>query len=96
MNKPVLDFSEVEIQQMLDNLDQYTSDEIAEIDRMVEELNTRRTNKAAYDDLVEFCKRMQSDYIVGKHHRLLANMLMDIEAGEKDRICVNIPPRHGK
>jgi len=38
VNKPVLDFSDVEIQQMLDNLDQYTSDEIAEIDRMVEEL----------------------------------------------------------
>ena len=61
MNKPVLDFSEVEIQQMLDNLDQYTSDEVAEIDRMVEELTTRRTNQAAYDDLIEFCKRMQPD-----------------------------------
>ena len=96
MNKPVLDFSEEEIQVMLDNLDHYTPDEIAEIDRMVEELNTRSVNQAAYDDLIEFCKRMQPDYIVGKHHRLLANMLMGIEQGDKDRICVNIPPRHGK
>ena len=39
---------------------------------------------------------MQPDHIVGKHHRILANMLMDIEEGNKDRICVNIPPRHGK
>jgi len=36
------------------------------------------------------------DFIVGKHHRILADMLMDIERGTKDRACVNIPPRHGK
>ena len=38
---------------------------------------------------------------VGRHHRILANMLMAIERGPtdeegKDRVCVNIPPRHGK
>ena len=89
-------FTESEIQQMLDNLDQYTPDEIVEIDRLVDELSTRKTNQAAYDDLIEFCKRMQPDYIVGKHHKMLGDLLMDIEEGDKDRICVNIPPRHGK
>ena len=89
-------FSDSEVQLMLDNLDKYTPDEVAEIDRMVDELATRKYNTEAYDDLIEFCKRMQSDYIVGKHHRMLGNMLMEIEAGNKDRICVNIPPRHGK
>ena len=90
------DFSGEEVQLMLDNLDKYTSDEVAEIDRMVDELSARKYNTEAYNDLIEFCKRMQSDYIVGKHHRMLGNMLMDIEQGGKDRICVNIPPRHGK
>jgi len=94
--EPTFDFTETEIQVMLDNLDQYTLDEVAEIDRMVDELATRGKNQKAYDDLIAFCQHMQSDYIVGKHHRLLGNMLMDIEQGEKDRICVNIPPRHGK
>ena len=96
MNKHTLDFTEAEIQIMLDNLDQYSTEEVAEIDRMVEELATRNYNQAAYDDLIAFCKHMQPDYIVGRHHRLLADMLMDIEQGKKDRICVNIPPRHGK
>ena len=91
-----LDFTEDEIQVMLDNLDQYTPEEITEIDKLVDELANRRANKAAYDDLIEFCKRMQPDYKVGKHHRRLAKMLMSIEQGQKDRICVNIPPRHGK
>ena len=96
MTEVALDFTEEEVQQMLDNLDIYTPDEVAEINTLVDELAARRKNQAAYDDLIEFCKRMQSDFIVGKHHRLLADMLMDIEQGNKDRICVNIPPRHGK
>ena len=96
MTEAALDFSEAEIEQMLANLDAFSPDEVAEIDRMVGELATRNANKKAYDDLIAFCKHMQPDYIVGKHHRMLADMLMAIERGEKDRICVNIPPRHGK
>jgi len=96
MAEAVPDFTEEEVQQMLDNLDSFSPEEVAEINRIVDELEARQTNQAAYDDLIEFCKRMQPDYIVGKHHRILADMLMAIEAGDKDRICVNIPPRHGK
>jgi len=89
-------FSEAEIQQMLSNLDSFSSEEVEEIDKLVDELANRKHNQRAYNDLIEFCKHMQKDYKVGRHHRLLANMLMDIELGKKDRICVNIPPRHGK
>jgi predicted phage terminase large subunit-like protein len=96
MSEVALDFTEEEIQVMLDNLDEYTPDEVVEIDKLVDELDARKRNKLAYDDLIEFCKAMQPDYIVGKHHRILADMLMAIEQGDKDRICVNIPPRHGK
>ena len=96
MIEAVPSFTEEEVQQMLDNIDSFSDDEVAEINRIVDELTTRRTNAVAYDDLIEFCKVMQPDYIVGKHHRILADMLMAIEAGDKDRICVNIPPRHGK
>jgi len=91
-----LDFTAEDIEVMLSNLDAFSDAETLEIDRMVDELNNRTANASAYDDLIEFCKLMQPDYIVGKHHRILADMLMAIERGEKDRICVNIPPRHGK
>ena len=91
-----LDFTEAEVQQMLDNLDSFSPEEVQEIDKLVDELGKRKYTKSVYDDLIEFCKHMQPDYIVGKHHRMLANLLMDIEQGNKDRICVNIPPRHGK
>ena len=90
------DFTPEEVQHMLDNLDNFSDEEVTEIEKMVDELDARRKNKVAHDDLIEFCKRMMPDFIVGKHHRILADMLMDIERGVKDRACVNIPPRHGK
>jgi predicted phage terminase large subunit-like protein len=96
MTEAALDFSEEEVQKMLENIDAFSSDEVMEIDRIVDELSSRKQNELAFNDLIEFCKRMQPDYIVGQHHRILAKMLMDIEQGNKDRICVNIPPRHGK
>jgi len=96
MTEAALDFSEEDIQSMLENIDSFSSDEVAEIDRIVDELSVRKQNELAFNDLIEFCRRMQSDYIVGKHHRILSDMLMAIERGDKDRICVNIPPRHGK
>lgn len=96
---------------LLQNLDNYTSDEQAEILKIVEELETQQRAEASYLDLIEFAKAMQSDYKVGKHHRILADLLMEIEQGKEyydgddnnpagskgeDRVCVNMPPRHGK
>lgn len=90
------DFSDDEIQIMLDNLDNYSDTEVEEIHRIVDELDSRKLHQGAYDDLIEFAKLMMPEFLVGKHHRILADMLMDIERGDKDRVCVNIPPRHGK
>jgi hypothetical protein len=59
-------------------------------------LGTRQVSAACTNDLIAFCKHMQPDYKVGKHHRILANLLMDIAEGGEDRVCVNMPPRHGK
>tara|TARA_R110000868_G_scaffold1709_2_gene13769 strand:- start:797 stop:2368 length:1572 start_codon:yes stop_codon:yes gene_type:complete len=89
-------FTDDELQLLLQNLDQMTPAEMAEIDRMVDELKVRDTQKQRQDDLIAFCVHMMPAYLVGRHHRRLANLLMDIEAGRKDRICVSVPPRHGK
>ena len=72
------DFNNDDIDIMLANLDSFSEEEVAEIDRMVDELSTRSKNKRAYDDLIEFCKLMMPEFIVGKHHRILADLLMEI------------------
>lgn len=90
------DFTQEEIQHMLDNLDQFSPEEQAEISKIADVLEQRAQAASCYNDLIEFCKHMQPDYKVGKHHRILANLLMSIAEGNKDRVCVNMPPRHGK
>jgi predicted phage terminase large subunit-like protein len=91
-----VEFTEDEIQLMLDNLDAYSPEEQAEIDKIADILARRQVADTCQNDLIAFCQHMQPDYKVGKHHRVLADLLMQIAGGEKDRVCVNIPPRHGK
>lgn len=92
----ILDFTEEEIALMLERLDEFTPEEQAEIEKLTDVLEDRNRAAQCRNDLIAFCKHMQPDYKVGKHHRILAKMLMDIAEGREDRVCVNIPPRHGK
>jgi len=109
-------FSPEEIQALLDNIDSYSAEEQEELLNAVDEMVERQRAEAAYTDLIAFCVYMQPDYKVGKHHKILAHLLMELERGVgndevtleqlenpvvkppelKDRICVNMPPRHGK
>jgi len=89
-------FSEAELLTLLKNIDRLTHDEAEEVEAMVSDLQARSARQAAYDDLIAFCKYMQPDYKVGRHHRILADQLMALDNGAKDRVAVNLPPRHGK
>jgi len=91
-----LELSNEEIQQLLDNIDGFSPEEQEEILKIAETLEERQRAQACYNDLIAFCQHMQPDYKVGKHHRHLSTLLMGIAEGMKDRICVNMPPRHGK
>lgn len=91
-----IEFTPEEIQALLDNLDSFSEVEREEILKIASTLEERVDATLCQNDLIEFCRHMQPDYKVGKHHRILANLLMNIAAGDKDRVCVNMPPRHGK
>ena len=90
------DFSEDELEFLVDNLDQFSPEEQDEILKIADTLQKRALAKRCYDDLIEFCKHMDPNYKVGKHHRRLADLLMAMERGYEDRIGVSVPPRHGK
>lgn len=102
-----LPFTKAELQLMLDNIDVYSTEEQAEISKYLDEYERRSRVEEARDDLIAFCRYMMPEYRMGKHHRRLADLLMQIaeepvrrsdgtlEIG-KDRIAVNMPPRHGK
>ena len=91
-----IDFTEDEITELVDNIDQFQPEEQNEILKIAEILQKRQIAKRCYDDLIAFCQHMDPNYKVGKHHRRLANLLMSMERGDEDRIGVSVPPRHGK
>ena len=104
---PLSPLSPAEIDHLLNTIDNYSPEEQEELYTMLGELADKQVAEAARLDLIAFCCLMQPDYKVGKHHRILGNLLMEIELGKvgeagevrnvgKDRVCVNIPPRHGK
>jgi predicted phage terminase large subunit-like protein len=90
------DFTVEELDLLLQHLDELDEDEQVELLQIAETLEDRQQAQESRDDLIAFCKLMMSDYKVGSHHRKLAQLLMQIESGEKDRITVSIAPRHGK
>ena len=92
----MLRVTKAEYEEMLTMLDESSEKSLLSLDKMVRKLEEEDTLQNTRDDLIEFCKRMQPDYKVGRHHRILADQLMALESGSKDRVCVNIPPRHGK
>lgn len=90
----MLQASEIEL--LHENLDKLSPEELVEVLASLEELEAREQAQRCQDDLIEFCKAMDPNYKVGKHHRRLADLLMAMERGEEDRIGVSVPPRHGK
>jgi len=96
MTEIPVDFSREELETLLRHVDTLSERELAEIETMLGELERRAALQAAKDDLIAFCRHMDPNYKVGKHHRKLADQLMALESGAKDRVCVNMPPRHGK
>lgn len=89
-------FTESELRSLLANIDQLDDEEVAEVETMLSDIEERNRKQAARDDLIAFCQYMDPEYKVGRHHRVLADSLMALESGSKDRACVNMPPRHGK
>ena len=63
---------------------------------LLKQYQTQITQKLGKDSFLDFIHHVYSGYKVGPHHRRLAKIFEDIEAGRKKRVIVNIAPRHGK
>ncbi len=96
MSSEALDFTEEEIELMLDRLDEFSAQEQGELLKIADVLEQRKLASACRNDVIEFCRAMDPNYKVGRHHRRLADLLMKMERGDEDRIGVSVPPRHGK
>jgi predicted phage terminase large subunit-like protein len=52
--------------------------------------------KSGKETYLDFIQHVYPGYMIGAHHRKLANIFEAIAKGEKKRVIVNIAPRHGK
>ena len=52
--------------------------------------------RQAHASVLEFACLTHHNFIIGEHHRKICDALMQVEAGEIDRLMVFMPPRHGK
>ena len=48
------------------------------------------------DNLLGYCSAQFPDFRPGRHHKLVASKLEEVEAGRLKRLCVLMAPRHGK
>lgn len=60
---------------------------------LAEQLFRRRVARRSF---LDFCQFIRPDFIVGRHHRLIAEKLEQVVRGECKRLMVFMPPRHGK
>lgn len=80
---------------------------LSEVQRYHDLLVYERALQEAEVDLVRFAEVTMPDerhpedialtkYSAGRHHRFMADLMMKVESGEKLKIIINLPPRHGK
>jgi len=55
-----------------------------------------RENISARADFIEFVRLMWPDFIMGRHHQIIANAFQRIANGTLKRLIINLPPRHSK
>lgn len=76
-------------------------------ERYLELLDYEAALRDAEDDLLSFAKitmpnirrpddPTDSKYIPGRHHVLMADVMMQVERGEERKVIINTAPRHGK
>ena len=55
-----------------------------------------KTREKAQNQFMPFVHHVYDNFIEGRHHRIIAEKLEKIAAGELKRLIVNMPPRHSK
>lgn len=81
---------------LLARLPTMSAEEMAQTLAVLEELEQRRRVELARDDFLAFIAMMEPQYKFGVHLKRLGALLMQVEAGEKDRVAVSMAPRFGK
>jgi predicted phage terminase large subunit-like protein len=70
--------------------------EKVKLQRLLRAYKSKMVEESGKENFLDFIQHVYPGYIIGDHHRKLANIFEDIANGKKKRVIVNIAPRHGK
>ena len=96
MSLDIKGFTPEELKLALDNISLLPKQEQLELHQMLATLEEIKNVEHSQNNFLDFIKHVYPNYIIGEHHRKLAQLFEDIANGKKKRIIVNIAPRHGK
>ena len=71
-------------------------DALKEILALTEAKTKLEVREAASTKFMPFANHVYENFIEGRHHRIMAEKLERVAAGELKRLIINMPPRHSK
>ena len=78
------------------NLDSLPKEVLQEVLLLEEQKRRLETREVAQEDFMAYVQHVYEGFIVGRHHKIIAEKLERIASGELKRLIVNMPPRHSK
>ena len=78
------------------NLSSFSPDKQKEILDLIEELEAAKTKEEARKEFLPFVRAMWPGFILGRHHKIMAEAFERVARGELKRLIINMPPRHTK
>jgi predicted phage terminase large subunit-like protein len=85
-----------QLQQLLLRVDTLKPAELQDLYAQLDAYEQAARIAAAKLHLLDFCRFMDPDFIVGAHHILLAESLEALAFGDVTRLAISMPPRMGK
>ena len=94
MPTPSLDTSDLEA--LLKVVPTLSPKEQQEIFNDLEKYETLLTKEKSKTNFLEFVNKMWPDFIMGRHHKIMAEAFERVANGTNKRLIINMPPRHTK
>jgi predicted phage terminase large subunit-like protein len=84
------------IAHIMANLHKLPRDKQAATLKLVKELQKRQTRAVSQVHFLDFVQQMWAGFIMGRHHKIMAEKFEAVARGEIKRLAISLPPRHTK
>lgn len=86
----------MDLKTLKDEIDKLPAPQKAEALALLLALEDERQRETAKSSFLTFVQRMWPDFIMGQHHKIMADAFERLASGKSRRIIINMAPRHTK